>query len=489
MGQRLQVRGALMKHSLFDKIFLGFLFLSLALFGLLVFYSTYATKKALVEDRTAVLTNEAFLISEQAVANYLRGTTSFDDLQNSLDYYSDTLNSSVWYANKNGIVVASANISEHPKPPKNILFLSQDFDLTTYASFTDNFFDHFNNDVIAVCIPIAVNGNPNGMVFVFATISQIGALQQNTIQVVYLPFLVMLTISFLLLGLISSKIMKPIKLINTTAQEYSMGNFETKTGITTHDEIGQLAQTLEYMASELSKLEEYRRDFISNISHDFRSPLTSIKGYVEAMLDGTIPPEKQEKYLRIVLSESKRLTKLTTDMLELDKFESYGPWVTPVEFDVLSIIDRAIDSFGGKCKDKGISLILKNRCSDTLVKADRSKIHQVVYNLIDNAIKFTPAGKNIYIVMSDNNDKLFVSIKDEGTGIPPDALKKIWVRFYKSDTSRGKDKGGTGLGLSIVREIIKSHNETIDVVSTVGIGSTFTFSLTKVNPKQTDIED
>lgn len=469
-----------MKHSVFDKIFLGFLFLYLALFGLLAFYSVYATKKALVEEKTEVLTNEAFLIAEQTITGYIQGIYPLETVQHNLDYYSQTLNVSIWMVDNKGLITAFAKAKDHPDNPKNIFLIDQDFDITSAQTLTGDFHGLFSDEVITVAIPIQTNGQPNGMVLLHSTVSQIKNVQGNIIQVIYIPFLLMLIISFALLGLISGKIMRPIKKINAVAEEYSTGSFETKMDIHSNDEIGQLASTLEYMASELSKLDEYRKEFISNISHDFRSPLTSIKGYIEAIKDGTIPPEKQDKYLDIVVNETNRLTKLTTSMLELNNFDTYGLWLVFKEFDIVDLVKSAISIFEGKCIEKGIFLIFNNHTEHSMVHADKSKIQQVIYNLLDNAIKFTPSGKSIYITLTEKNDKIFISIKDEGCGIPKEALKKIWVRFYKADASRGKDKQGTGLGLAITREIVKAHNENINVVSTEGVGSEFTFSLSNV---------
>ena len=470
-----------MKHSLFDKIFLGFLFLLLAVFSIVVIYSTLATKQALVDDRTQVLTNETFLIAEQNITAYYQGLYTEDEFQHNLEYYSDTLDSSIWILDSKGIVIASSQAESHPEAPKNIFFLDQNFDMTTHQSFTGTFYDTFKDDVISVATPILTNGKPNGMIILHSTFSQINEVQGNIVKAIYVPFLVMLIVAFALLGIISGKIMRPIRKINAVAEEYSTGNFETKMNIKSHDEIGQLASTLEYMASELSKLDEYRKDFISNISHDFRSPLTSIKGYIEAIQDGTIPAEKHEKYLNIVLDETKRLTKLTSSLLELNNYDSYGLWLVMKDFDIVQLVKNATRTFEGKCEEKNISLILNNHCEHATVNADKTKIQQVIYNLLDNAIKFTPEGKSIYVTLAEKNDKIFVSVKDEGCGIPKDSLNKIWTRFYKADTSRGKDKQGTGLGLSITKEIIKAHNENINVVSTEDVGSEFTFSLSKAS--------
>ena len=479
-----------MRRSLFDRIFLGFLFLSIALVVFVVFYATSSTRKVMVGDKTKTLTNEALLIADQTVSGYLQGNISRRELINNLDYYSETLDASIWITDNKGIVVAASAAKEHPEAPKNVFFLNQDFDLLTPQSFAGNFFGHFSDDVITVALPISVNDVADGMLLVHSTEAELRELQRNIIRSIYVPFLVMLIISFAALGLISGQIMRPMKRINEAAEQYATGNFDVKLDINSDNEIGQLARSLEYMASELSKLDEYRKDFISNISHDFRSPLTSIKGYVEAIQDGTIPPEKQDRYLKIVVNETNRLSKLTTGLLELNKYDSYGIWLVAKDFDIVKLVREAINTFEGKCIEKGVKIWLNNHCTHSEVNADKTKIQQVIYNLLDNAIKFTPAGKSIYVTLTEKNEKIFVSVKDEGCGISKDDLQKIWVRFYKADASRGKDKTGTGLGLSITKEIIKAHNENINVVSTEGVGTEFTFSLAKAAiEKEATVED
>lgn len=470
-----------MKHSILDKIFLGFLLLSIAVFTLLVVYSTNLTKSFLAKERSKTLLNEVKLISEQTISPYYNGQYTLDRVQLSMDYYSHVLDASIWFMDKDGVVKAFSAAEGHPTNPKNIKFINQDFDMTTSREYQGNFFGYFDTDVLSISLVILTDGEPNGMIMVHSTFSQLSSIQNDLIQAIYIPFLVMIVISFLMLGLISRKIMRPIKKINAVAEEYSTGNFDVKMDINSDNEIGQLASTLEFMASEISKLDEYRKDFISNISHDFRSPLTSIKGYIEAIKDGVIPPEKQEKYLDIVIHETNRLSKLTSSLLELNDFDSYGLWLVFKNFDIVTLTKGAIDTFEGKCAQKNITLMFNNHCEKSIVTADKTKIQQVIYNLIDNAIKFTPEGKNIYVTLTEKNEKIFVSVKDEGCGIPKESLKKIWVRFYKADTSRGKDKQGTGLGLAITKEIIKAHNESINVVSTEDVGSEFTFSLPKAD--------
>ena len=241
-----------------------------------------------------------------------------------------------------------------------------------------------------------------------------------------------------------------------------------------------LGAAISYMSGELAKLDDYQKKFVANISHDFRSPLTSIKGFAEAMKDGTIPYEMQDKYLNIILFETDRLTKLTSSLLELNRFESKGTTFLDItSFDINNIIKKTAESFEGSCREKKITLNLVFSSKTNYVEADMGKIQQVLYNLIDNAIKFSHANSKIKVSTEEKGDKLFVSVKDYGIGIPKDSIKKIWERFYKTDASRGKDKRGTGLGLSITKEIILAHSENINVISTEGVGSEFIFSLTK----------
>ncbi len=268
--------------------------------------------------------------------------------------------------------------------------------------------------------------------------------------------------------------------IRTASKEYAMGNYEYE-GLKIHsqDEMKILADSLTFMSSAFQNLYAAQKKFIANISHDFRSPLTSIKGYVEAMLDGTIPLEAQEKYLNIVLSETERLNKLTGSLLTLNSFDANGTMLELTDFDFLIIAKNTIASFEGQCNAKNIKIRLNHENSAYMVHADQMKIQQVIYNLIDNAIKFSRNDSEIIINVYNKNGKVFVAVKDFGVGISSENQLKIWERFYKVDDSRGKDKKGTGLGLAIVKEIITAHNENINVISTEGVGTQFVFSLLK----------
>ena len=333
--------------------------------------------------------------------------------------------------------------------------------------------------MITVSVPITANFTTYGYVMIHQPVSIVHAARDSVLEVQYIIFLIIFALAFFILLLVRIIVLKPLNKISAAAMEYAQGNLKYELILHSQDEMGKLADTLNYMAHELNNAEEYQRKFISNVSHDFRSPLTSIKGYLEAMLDGTIPPEMQGKYLNIVISETERLTALTRSTLELQSLQSRKMALSPTRFDVNQIIRDTVASFEGICKPRHIVLELIFHEESIFVKADKLTIQQVLYKLLDNAIKFSHDSSSIMIETSEKHGKVFVSVKDFGVGIPRDSIKKIWSRFYKTDSSRGKDKKGTGLGLSIVREIIVAHGENIDVISTEDIGSEFIFSLPK----------
>ncbi len=272
----------------------------------------------------------------------------------------------------------------------------------------------------------------------------------------------------------------PMKKLCRAAKSFSINQYNPPIELHTRDEYEDLANALNMIGKDLSTFDEYQRAFISNISHDFRSPLTSIRGYAQAMLDGTIPYEAQEKYLNIILAETDRLTNLTSNLLELNSFNRENVLLDISNFDIHQTIVRVIDTLEGTASKKGISFVLGFPTSkELIVNADEGKIHQVLYNLIDNAVKFSNNDGEVRIGTQKKGDRIFVSVKDFGIGIPKESVGKVFDRFYKSDISRGKDKKGTGLGLSISKEIIRSHNQTINVVSTEGVGTEFIFTLKK----------
>lgn len=294
-------------------------------------------------------------------------------------------------------------------------------------------------------------------------------------------------LAFLVLGFIMWFVFaqyhtRNVRIIKDAVVHYTNGEFDHEINIKSRDEYRDLANAVHLLADQHANLVEYQKNFIANISHDFRSPLTSIKGYAEAIKDGTIPYEIQGKYLNIILFETDRLANLTNDLLDLSNFENKGVHLTYTKFDITKMLKQSAQTFEGKCSQKNLKIRLSFPENTLIVYADKGKIQQVVHNLVDNAIKFSHPDGMIYISVMERREKVLVSVRDTGIGIPKESISKVWERFYKTDLSRGKDKRGTGLGLSITKQIIAAHNENIKVSSTEGVGTEFVFSLAKAEP-------
>ncbi|MDD6069270.1 MAG: HAMP domain-containing sensor histidine kinase [Clostridiales bacterium] len=466
-----------MKRTFFDKIIVGILILLVVAFLGLATYMSYSTQKVLVSEKQDTLINEAMLLSKQTIGNYLEGLISLEQLQVRLDEFEDTLKTNIWLYGGDGALIAASNRTPESVIPQDISKLDTEIKLSDGFTQTGDFYGLFDKRMISIGIPIFSGENLEGFMVLHTSMTELKEVQDEMISIMYVPFFTMLLVVVLVLVYFSGTVLRPLSKINHAAREYAKGNFEARANVKRNDELGELSDSLEYMAKELSKLDEYRKNFIANISHDFRSPLTSIKGYLEAMLDGTIPVEKYDRYLNIVLNEAQRLTKLTAGLLELNSFDTHGPVLKRQKFDIVDVVRETQNTFEGRCEKKRIQLRLTCSVKDATVYADKMKIGQVIYNLIDNAIKFSPEYGKIDVTISKKNDKIFVSVKDEGPGIENDKQNKVWDRFYKTDSSRGKDKQGTGLGLSITKEIIKAHGEHINLISTKGAGSEFIFSL------------
>lgn len=469
-----------MYKRFFDKIALSYLIIIMTIFVVIVLYASNTTREKLIAEKQETLENQMNFIIEKYIIPYEKGQITASELQKFLNDLEDSLDVRVWYCNTDGDLLFLSHPEEYESLPENIFDLDNSDALSGTFSLIGDFYQSFSEEMLTYgTIWEDTESSASAMLVLHAPFSQISDVMENMFLNFLVPICILIILSMLLLLYLARRILVPLNRLSLVAREYASGNFEIKTKITSNDEIGELASNLEYMASELNKLEEYRRAFIANVSHDFRSPLTSIKGYIEAMLDGTIPVEDQERYLKIVLTETNRLTKLTSSMLELNRSEALGLKLNFTDFDISDIIDSTIDIFEGICSKRYI--VIRKNCltRDTIVHADKTKIQQVIYNLVDNAIKFSPHGATITISVSAANEKVFVSVKDTGKGIEKENQSKVWDRFYKTDASRGKDKQGSGLGLSIIREIIRAHDETITLSSTPGVGSEFTFSLKK----------
>lgn len=283
------------------------------------------------------------------------------------------------------------------------------------------------------------------------------------------------------LYVISRRTTEPLSEIISAAKDYSKGRFDTKIEYDGQDEVAELAEAINDMAVSLKHIDEVRNSFLGNVSHDLRTPMTTISGFVDGILDGTIPPEKHEKYLNIISQEVKRLSRLVNTLLEVSRLES-GADLKMNDFNLSETARTVLISLESKISKKNIDIEFDTGEDDVYVNADPDSIHRVVFNLMDNAVKFTPEKGKIEIKISFISDgrkkrKAQFVIRNSGAGIPKEELPHVFDRFYKTDRSRGLDKSGTGLGLYIAKTSINNHGEDIYVDSVVNEYTEFRFTL------------
>ena len=263
-------------------------------------------------------------------------------------------------------------------------------------------------------------------------------------------------------------ISKPLRKIKMVAQEYEKGNFEPKVKIKTKDEIGELAQTINKMSQSIAKFEESSQNFVSNVSHEFKTPITSISGFIDGILDGTVPEQKQTHYLRIVSSEVKRLSNLVHSMLNISRIESGGVRPAFVPLNISKIIKNIVKNFIDKIEAKDLRIKGINKFENCWIEGDEGLTYQVFYNLIENAIKFSNHGGYILFGIFRVSNFLTIRIQNSGKGLKEEEKERLFERFYKTDKSRSQDTSGVGLGLNIVLTIVRLCDWKIKVNSEYG---------------------
>lgn len=479
-----------MRKTLYLKFIIAYIIF--ACFGFL-FVATFVqalTDEQVIKTRAQELYRSANEISVNYALDLYNNETSLLSLQDHLHSMSKLLDSSIWIINPSGLIVLDSDSQVDINNPKTI----DNFDPTAMAGSyysIGNFYGQLEGKHLSVVTPVTTGYVVLGYVVIHMSMDKIEAISNNFVDIAYILLFVLFLLSLIILIFFTTIVYRPIQKITVATEQFASGNLHYNLQVESDDEIGYLAASLAYMASELSKGEDNQKQLVANVSHDFRSPLTSIKGYLEAMKDGTIPPEMYEKYIGIVLNETDRLIKLTNNLLTLNNLNVDGMVIEREDFNINGVIRQTASTFEGRCKDKRIGIELALTGKNMYVNGDKTRIQQVIYNLVDNAIKFSHNNSVIKIETTEKNGKLFVSVKDSGIGIPKDSIGMVFDRFYKTDISRGKDKKGTGLGLSITKEIIRAHGENINVISTEGVGTEFIFSLSlaKIDDEEDDSED
>lgn len=316
-----------------------------------------------------------------------------------------------------------------------------------------------------------------GVVYGVSSTDSLDSMWQGFIGLFFMTAFVVLMISFMASSVTTMRQVQPIREMVQATRRYAEGDFDIRMyDYGRKDEIGELAASFNAMAESLQQTERQRREFIANISHELKTPMTTIAGYTDGILDGTIAPENERQYLQIISDESRRLSRLVRRMLDVSQLQAIDPLKGGNHFDVCESMRRVLVSMEKKITDRHLDVDADIPDEPILVLGDNDLITQVIYNLLENATKFARQGSTLYLGVTTLDGKARVTVRNVGDTISAEELPLLFERFHKSDKSRSEDKDGVGLGLYIVKTILEQHHEKINVTSENGV-TTFTFSL------------
>lgn len=471
-----------MKKGLFSKLVAAFTAIIIVSFVMTAAFLSYWFEGYYFEQRKSQLLKESQFISYKAL-QYLAGDLTSDEINETLNNIAKYLSADIWLVDNYGYVYSVSKNEHKQLISKSTQIVTKDLEELRENKTVDKkeiYSNIFSDPVHTFEIPIFSKGVFQGAILMHTSINELREPLKRVYEIIWISAILAITICCVVMYYFSQRIIiHPLKKINYVADKISKGEVEKRVSINSNDEIGELAKSFNSMADSLEQVEKNRRQFISNVSHEIRSPLTSIKGFIGGMIDGVIPNEKQNYYLTVTYSEIQRLTRLVNDLLDLSAIEA-GQFKLRIEkIDINEIIRLCIIKFHTKINEKKLKVDIIMEQDRLYVAADRDRINQVVTNLIDNAIKYVNNGGNIRISTKIKGDKVFVYVYNDGEGIPEAELKHIWDRFYKSDKSR-TSKVSTGLGLSIVRSILTQLGEDIWAENKKSGGIIFAFTLKRI---------
>ncbi len=480
-----------MKKSLFRKylkITSFTILISFFLLGLVMLSFTTANwqdeKQVLLEKNArSVAAIAAKSTVKVADGTYIIGEEESAGIQTFMTAFAENIDSDIFIADTRGNILAYAFASQSDATqqviPQELIAKAMENRYIGQSTLGNVYKDPCY--VVGVPMVVMENGTSVkvGVVMAACTFRSFGEYRANLIQMFLLAAVAAFMVSFCIVWLYSYNFVRPLRQMAVAAKSFGEGNFAMRVPVTSSDEIGQLAVAFNNMASSLASVESVRRNFIANVSHELKTPMTTIAGFIDGILDGTIPKEKERQYLGIVSGEVKRLSRLVKTMLDLSRIDSGELHIRPARFDLTATVFNALITFEKPIEDKQIDIRGLADAESIYMDGDPDMIHQVVYNLIENAVKFTNEGGYIELKTEDQPDRTCFTIRNSGAGIPADEISMIFDRFYKTDKSRSKDKTGMGLGLYIVRTIIRLHGGEITVSSVENEYCQFSFWIPK----------
>ena len=442
-------------------------------------------KNYLTEQAISGLRNDAEAISKLAAAYSIEGSLSSRDFLLNLDVASQVTDADVVICNEKGRVILCSDAltgCEHQGMQLNRSYLNR---VLSSGGQTDTGLIRglYEDQRFIVSMPIHSGTAFSGIVIVSSPTQATNQILSKISNMFLTAAAFVVLASVLAVGVYARKESKPLRAMAKAANAFGHGDLEARVKVDedVSEEMAELGIAFNNMASSLQKSEYQRQEFVANVSHELKTPMTTISGYVDGILDGTIPQHRHSYYLQIVSDETKRLSRLVRSMLDISQLQNQDiPEEKKMHFDLEEVIGQVLITFEKKITDKRLDVDVDMPEHPVYTIANKDYITQVVYNLLDNAVKFCPEGRTLGLKIREGGSKVYISISNEGDTIPPEELPLVFDRFHKLDKSRSKNRDGWGLGLYIVKTIVCSHGENISVTSRDG-RTEFTFTMPLVN--------
>jgi len=440
----------------------------------------------LTANAIAGLTSDAEAIAKLAAAYSVEGSLSNRALRVNLDVASQVTDADVVICNDRGRVILCSDAPmgcRHQGMQLNREYLHKVLSsgIQTDKGLIRGLYD---DQRFIVSVPIVSGEVFSGVVIVSSPTRAVEQILSKISNLFLAAAAFVVLASVLAVGIFARKESKPLRAMAKAANAFGHGDLEARVRVDegVSEEMAELSLAFNNMASSLQKSEYQRQEFVANVSHELKTPMTTISGYIDGILDGTIPPERQEHYLKIVSDETKRLSRLVRSMLDISQLQTEGgiPEEKKMHFDLEEVLGQVLITFEKKINDKALEVDVDMPDHPMYTFANRDYITQVIYNLLDNAVKFCPRGGTLGLRIRQGGSKAYVSVSNQGETIPPEELSLLFDRFHKLDKSRSQNRDGWGLGLYIVKTIVCSHGENISVTSRDG-KTEFTFTMPLVN--------
>ncbi|MCL2424944.1 MAG: HAMP domain-containing histidine kinase [Oscillospiraceae bacterium] len=479
-----------MKNSIYFRIFIATALIVLLSFSLLGGLSTFLSYRRTMSDKRDMIVSTVEEMARYIVAQHLHHGVNLDDLELSmwLATVSNVTGFDLLVTDANGVVKSCSSRTMHnigKIVPECILESARDGE-TCVARTTIGEIHTGRRQVSGTPLCMNVNGEMRTFGYVFVTCNLYVFQQEwrNFYSIFIIVALSVMIVTFIITFLLTKKQAEPINEMANAARHFAHGDFSVRiNNYNREDKIGQLTKAFNAMADSLQSSEQLRRDFVANLSHELRTPMTVVSGFADGLLDGTISQENEKKYLEVISSETKRLSRLVQTMFDISTLQAKGQdSLSESSFDISEVVRLALLSVYGKVENKQLDVEAKLPDEKIMTHGNSDSITQVVFNLLDNAIKFSNPGGVIGVELWVRGPKAYVSVTNQGVTIAPDELPQIFERFHKADRARSADRDGVGLGLYIVKMILDNHNEDIFVTSKGGI-TKFIFSLTVCNDR------